>query len=116
MQQKGSHFQVSPVNNIVPKNGLTAMIAATDQNGSVTRNCNNGHSEENRYVKLSENICPFLMFKKVKDIQYSSDYNLINKTVHIVQSSPKSNDLYIPVINDLSVEVYRSRFIIKQTN
>ena len=37
MQRKGSHLLASPTKNAVPKNGLTAMIAAPDQNGSVSK-------------------------------------------------------------------------------
>ena len=105
MQQKGSNFPVSPVKSIVPKNGLPAMIAAKDQNGSVINQCKKCNSEEIDYIKLSENESPSLTFKVCKDIQYPSDSYIANYTVHILQSSPKSKNLHIAIQNELSAKV-----------
>ena len=108
MQQKGSNFPVSPVKSIVPKNGLPAMIAAKDQNGSVINRCKKFNSVATNNIKLSEKDSPSLTLKVCKDILYPSDSYIANYTVHILQSSPKSKKLHIPIQNELSVEVLLS--------
>ena len=105
MQQKGSNFPVSPVKSIVPKNGLPAMIAAKDQNGSVINQSLECNSVEINNIKLSEKDSPSQTLKVCKDIQYPSDSYIANSTVHYLQSSPKSKKLHIAIQNELSVEV-----------
>ena len=108
MQRKGSHLLASPTKNAVPKNGLTAMIAAPDQNGSVSKHLKKADFEKSLEIHLSEVDKLPLISNVKKGIHVPLGNKLENIAVRILQSSPKSEESHIFIRNDLSIKVYRN--------
>ena len=108
MQQKGSHLREPPIKNAVPKNGLTAMIAAPDQNGSLSRHLKGTDFGKTIKIHLTEDDKLSLVTNTKKEIHVPLENNLKNDAVRILQSSPKSEKSHTFIRKYFSVEVYRN--------
>lgn len=109
MQQKGTNLKTTPSKNIdVPKNGLTAMIAAIDSNGCVMKHVhirNQLDAGQKIVIELSEkdNQSPNL-YPYQKALAFVNN-NVTHQTVRNLQSSPKPLVLYPQENNNMSIEV-----------
>ena len=108
MQQTGRKLKAAPGPNFdVPKNGLTAMIAATNSNGCVTKHVllKNQVEVGQRIVKGSfENGAQHPNLHAYSQALNTHNNNILYQGVRILQSSPNPIIIYIQN-NNLSVEV-----------
>ena len=116
MQQNGPNLSNSPVKNIVPKNGLTAMIAVINHDSNVAKNLKTNISGLNAKGHLSNNDNTSFSIKKCNEIKATLLYSFTNCNIQVQQSSPQFDKLHISVGNEMSVEVNRRAFLSNREN
>ena len=108
MQQKGTNLKATHTKNVdLPKNGLTAMIAAIDSNGCVMKHVrilNQLDAGQKIVTGLSVNGNPFPNLYAYQKVLASVNNNVTHQTVRNLQSSPKLLELY-PQKNNVFIEV-----------
>jgi len=109
MQQKGTSLKTTPSKNVdVPKNGLTAMIAAIDSNGCVMKHVhipNQLDAGQKIVTGLSENGNQSPSLYAYQKAHASVNNIVTHQSVRNLQSSPKLLELYPQKNNNLSIEV-----------
>ena len=116
MQQNGPNLSNSPVKNIVPKNGLTAMIAAINHDSNVAKNLKKNISGLDAKIHLSNNDNTSFSIKKCNEIKATLLDSFTNCNIQVQQSSPQFDKLHISVGNEMSVEVNRRAFLSNREN